>query len=366
MNSKPMNKDQHGISKDDIHLYQTTKDEQMKHSIEKKSLESDFDADALDGWSENSFSVTQMKSAEQVISGTSSAGSFKIYAVSIVGLILLHLLFTYTAFVNPSLSQKNDKIVKIEKSDVQLPKEIASLEQLPEQALINPIVIKKDFKKAKEQEKEQASLSEQVVKVDETPIVLNPTTDEQSSKLPESVSTIAKTSGKEVYLSDLKLLDYRAYRSKPSIKTQQAIMTGTPADQSGFETKNETEFEWKNVDVPYVDYLEKTMVLFSKGNNKKALMRFEEILKTYSDDVNALFYAGLCYYNLGEFEKAISSFHLCVQSKFDNFDEEAEWYEAKSYLANKNLTKANELFSKIVETNGYYSSQAKVILKNQK
>jgi tetratricopeptide (TPR) repeat protein len=178
-------------------------------------------------------------------------------------------------------------------------------------------------------------------------------------------TTIARETlfGKEIYLSDLKLLDYRAYRSRPKIATKQMILTGTPANV-GDNTPTETTTEWKDVDVPYIDYLEKTMDLFAKGQNKKALARFEVILDTYADDLNANFYAGLCYYNLNDFDLAVTAFSKCTDSKYTNFLEEAEWYIAKSHLAKGSTTLAIDLFTKIAKENGYYSAQAKKVLSS--
>jgi tetratricopeptide (TPR) repeat protein len=105
------------------------------------------------------------------------------------------------------------------------------------------------------------------------------------------------------------------------------------------------------------------MELFSKGQNKKALARFEVILDTYPDDLNANFYSGLCYYNLNEFSKAINVFAKCQDSNYSNFNEEAQWYLAKSHQAAGNDSQARELFKKIVNEGGYYSAQAEKILK---
>ena len=120
---------------------------------------------------------------------------------------------------------------------------------------------------------------------------------------------------------------------------------------------------WRVTEIPYIEYLEKTMSLFSKGNYKKALSRFEIILESYPKDINANFYGGLCYFNLGEFEKAIQTFETSFESEFSNFNEESEWYLAKSYSANGQEDKASSLFKKINKNGGYYSKQALKYLK---
>ncbi len=225
-----------------------------------------------------------------------------------------------------------------------------------EQIAIKTII--KDFNEQKNESNETNSQSNNQVDIDRLPISQIEPTDTKTT-------TIAKESafGKEIYLHDMKLLDYRAYRSKPAIETKQMILTGTPANIGETTTIEETT-EWKNVDIPYIEYIDKTMEIFSKGNNKKALARFQIILDTYPDDVNANFYAGLCYYNLKEFSSAISSFATCNDTKFINFNEEAEWYTAKSYLANGQKAEAKTLFTQIANSNGYYASQAKKIVSS--
>jgi tetratricopeptide (TPR) repeat protein len=168
---------------------------------------------------------------------------------------------------------------------------------------------------------------------------------------------------KEIYLHDLKLIDYREYRSHPKISTEQLLLTGTPANIDNVVNKNE-DSEWKTVEIPYIDFLERTIALFSKGQNKKALARLQTILATYPDDVNANFYAGLCYFNLKEFSSAQRSFKNCILSKYINFQEEAEWYLALSASANGHIKEAIELFDLIVKRGGYYSKEAKKFLTN--
>jgi len=219
-----------------------------------------------------------------------------------------------------------------------------------EQIAVKTIV--KDFT-----QKEEQIIVNQETKIEELPVRKI-----EESK-PEATLVKETLMGKEIYLSNLKLLDYRAYRSRPKITTKQMILTGTPAN-IGETTSTEEVPEWKDVEVPYIDYLEKTMEIFSKGQNKKALTRFVVILEEYPDDLNANFYAGLCYYNLKEFSNAQKVFAKCLDSKYLNFTEEAEWYLAKSLLADGKKSEALTIFTKISNANGYYSTQAKKIVSS--
>src|SRR3989338_1879474 len=91
-----------------------------------------------------------------------------------------------------------------------------------------------------------------------------------------------------------------------------------------------------------------------------------QILETYPDDVNGHFYAGLCCYNLQQYEDAKQHFATCLQLSFSNFNEEASWYLAQSLLANGEKTDAKELFSVIRDQKGYYAKQAEKMLKGIK
>jgi tetratricopeptide (TPR) repeat protein len=124
------------------------------------------------------------------------------------------------------------------------------------------------------------------------------------------------------------------------------------------------EFERVKIEIPYHEYIKKTIGIFATGNYNKALYRFEEILDSYPDDVNANFYGGLCYFNLGKIEKAKLCFKNCVDHNFLNFTEEAEWYLAKCYLAEGNKEAAKTLLTKIANTKGFYAEQAGKLLKD--
>jgi TolA-binding protein len=356
MNAEMKNNDQSNLSRDDIRSYQSTSDERLKHTIEKKSLEDDFDSDALEGWTSPGASGLSMKKLDQRFGKKFSYLTLSIGAISLM-VVIVSILFIKKETENLDPTTKTPQVgaISYEKTDIVLPESIEEMKELPIKEQIQIKTIQKDFEEQKQLavDKNDASPAQEITAL--------PVKEIEETKAPDR--TLRETLfGKEIYLNDLKVLDYRAYRSKPSIQTKQLELTGTPANQGEPSQENTEEFTWKNVDVPYIDYLEKSMEIFSRGNTKKALARFEEILKTYPDDLNALFYAGLCYYNLREFDKALVSFEKCGDSKYVNFSEEAEWYSAKSLLASGNKTEAQRLLVKIQNANGYYSAQAKKLL----
>jgi tetratricopeptide (TPR) repeat protein len=127
------------------------------------------------------------------------------------------------------------------------------------------------------------------------------------------------------------------------------------------ENKNSDDVlaTWEIIDIPYIDYIKKSVRIFSRENFKKALSRFEIIFDSYPNDVNANFYSGLCLFNFGEYKNAIESFSKCIDSPFTNFDEESRWMIAMCHENDGNHTVSKKLFKQITDAKGYYASQAR-------
>lgn len=352
--NKQINPKSSGLSREDIATYHSTGDEQVKHAIEKEVLENDFESDALEGWTESSLNSASMKRLDKHFHKSSN---WIYWITGVLSVILIAWLFLFSNMNENKLKliSKNDlRSVTVEKSDIVLPEAIEAMEELPSKEQITVKTIVNDFSEQLKETKTDRIQEQEVEKLEFKKI--------EETKISATIINDAFV-GKEIYFSDLKLLDYRVYRSKPKIVTKQMILTGTPAN-IGDEASSEEETLWKDVEIPYIDYLEKTMEFFSKGQNKKALTRFTIILESYPDDLNANFYAGLCYYNLKDFSSSINSFKNCQNSKYSNFSEEAEWYLAKSLLANGEKHEAKKLFEIISNSKSYYSSQAKKIVSS--
>ena len=346
------------ISREDITNFQKGQD------IE---LNDDFDKDSMDGWRKNNSHISLMEKLDKRYS--TSKNTFVKYTIYIGAFILIiSSIFIYSN----SIQTKKEKIVQntkneqkqaIEKTDLEIPNEISSLKQIPKKGRIVAKTIKMDFSNKKTES--LINDEKNTIKNDEKTEILTIETKE-AEKINKSENSVILEkrirNAKEMYIKELLLVDYRKYRNKPSIKVEQIVITGLPAN---FEKKNNEidELDWKQVDIPYIDYVTKTIELFSKGNYKKSLIRFEEILKTYPEDLNANFYGGLCYYNLGEFQKANDLFEKCLSNEFTNFNQEAFWYVTKTLISQKEYKKAALNLNQIISENEFYSEQAKISLK---
>lgn len=346
------------LSRKDIDTYRETSDEKVKHAIEEKALGSDFESDALEGWSNSTVGTDSMKSMDRKYSTKFSATKWLFIGMTAVTIIILFILMLPQGKSNIHVaSNTNEKPNErsYEKTDLMLPEAIEEMKELPKKQQISIITVQKDYTIQQEKIENKPVSENNIPKENVEEVSMKPI---ESVKIDKEISK-NQNFAKEIYLKDLKLVDYRNYRSKPVVKTELLILAGTPASIENENSKIEEDNLWKTVEIPYIEYIDKTMAVFAKGNFKKALSRFEVVLKTYPTDLNANFYGGLCYFNLGEYNKAIDTFEKCLNSEFNNFNEEAEWYLAKSYQANGNKEKANELFEKIKNGGGYYAKQVR-------
>ncbi len=342
------------LERKDVETYVTTDDAVVKNTIEQKAMSSSFDNDAFEGWEENGFNTKMMHKLDSKFMPKAKINYLKTISLTIITLTVISLLFVYNLNQSKTHSENKTKptetasTMAVDESDIMLPQLIEEMKEAPIQKQIKLTKIKSDFAEMKVLEQEIKNENE----INTLPI------NKVKQEKEKSIITSRKMA-KEIYLNDLKLIDYDSYRTDPIVKTKQIILSGTPANLESEESED-IEASWKTVEIPYNEFIDKTLRILNGGNYKKALTRFETILKTYPDDINSLFYTGFCLYNLAEYEASISNFQKCLHGKFSNFDEEAEWMTAQAYLLSGNKDKANIVFKSIASKNGYYAKQAKV------
>ena len=343
------------LSRDDIREYGQTQNDSLKNDIEQTAMSDDFDREAMEGWESLSYDTSALSRLDQRFIQPRNYTWVWVAGTALTSILIFLLINAINNNTEePSILADNNikaqiipNEIIVEESDLIIPLLIEEMVARPAQEQIKPEEIKEDFAT---RDPEHANFTE--IEIEALPI--NPIEETNT----QATLIVSHKSAKEIYLHDFKLVDYRAYRAKPAIKTKQLDLSGTPASQEGKGSGDE-DYTWKNVDVPYIDYIDKTIRVFGRGNYKKALSRFETILKTYGNDVNANFYGGLCYYNFGEYEKAIELFDQCIDGPYSNFDEEAMWMKAMSTKDSGKTSAAKALFEKIYREDGFYAGQAK-------
>ncbi len=332
---------------DDFNLKSNTE----QNRLEKK-LDS-FDQDALDGFRESGLSTNSLRKLDNRFLRINKMNWWLISGLGVAA------VFAISVYILSSNEQNSEKKF-VEKTEHQLPEYIDSLVELPQEKQLTASVIQKSQKAIRKNNKIEEQKNETSTQIEFPENILEPLPIEVTD-LKHPVST--KKTAKEVYLKDFKTIDYRDYRTRPTLPIEMTLLTGTPANFEGKAAENE-EISVKTVEIPYIDYLEKSLDYVNKGKWKQALVRFEEILKNYPDDVNARFYSGMCYFNLKQYEKAFNEFSTCLQLEYSNFNEEAEWYFAKSKINAKQTEEAKKILNEIISRKGYYTKQAETLLKS--
>ena len=320
---------------------------------------SDFDRDALEGWQQSNVPFSKMKQLDKRINFPKT--NFTPYILGFSLAAILTLTFLLVSKTDNTLSTQKPVQVKLENTDINIPQEIDTLEAIPQKDQITVSEIKTSQNEIKHHPIELKK--EEITDIPFPTLVLEPLPPLIEQK-PVTVSR--QKIAKEIYLQDLKAIDYSIYRTKPTVEIEQIILTGIPANQVDKDDVVPDEPQMKLVNIPYMDYLEKSLSYTNRGKWKLALSRFNKIIENYPDDLNARFYAGWCYYNLGQYNDACVNFSACLQLEFSNFNDEAEWYLAESRLANGDKNSAKELFIKIKNQKGFYSKQAEKVLKSWK
>ncbi|MGB0934193.1 MAG: tetratricopeptide repeat protein [Lishizhenia sp.] len=350
-----------GVKRADLEEYATTTDAAKKQAVEEKALIDDFEQEAFEGW-EGVDAKTVMKQLDKRWKSQKSLNNAK-KTVKWSLIIVAGLFTTLILIINFNLKQttsyikspenKTNTVIEIERStDSIFEKQIEEL--APEE--YSKIADHKEIKKST-----PLITSEKIdtVNIEEYSDLININVIPLEAK-PIEISSYGKQlvykSKKETYLHNLKVVDYTLYRTKP-IQTERLIFSGTSADKAYEDTETE-QAVWEKVDIPYIEYLDKTMALFEKGKYKKALIRFKQILNVYPKDVNALFYGGLCYYNLNLNDLALESLSNCYSLEYGNFREEANWLSYLIYKNKGNRDIAKKLLQSIIAEKGYYAAQA--------
>ena len=282
------------LSRSDIHSYAGKLTDEEKNLIEQKELNDSFDQEAMEGWETLSHDTTILTDIESKLFKRKSFNWSLTAGSIIIGILSVYIFQFFTSnsevgnqILTTELSEAEPiklEDLTIESADVIIPETIQKMSVVPVDKQLKIQEIKDDF----------ANMEMVFIELPAIEISEIEKTDQQHTQLISS-----RSQAKEIYLHDLKLIDYSLYREKPVVHTKQLILTGTPANM---ENENSENFDasWTVIDVPYMNYLNKSIYYFNKGKYKKALARFETITESYPLDVNANFYGGLCLYNFGE------------------------------------------------------------------
>lgn len=336
-----------------------TLSEKEKNMLEKLALDDPFIQDAMDGYSLNPNAIQPVQDKIKLRSKKFHPGIF-ISGLIITGALVTILVVNHGN--NPiqfnHTNQNADSVKKPETlTEIDLiPNYIDSLipavehEIVASQEIINSSTSRIESMPPKEEETDHQNID---ILEEHEPIP------DDVLLIPENEINSRAELVPATYLFDMVVVDYRRIeREKTEIIYTKYEFSGTSAEFESEEKENSTELLEKEVSVSYWEYLSKAMEFFSRGDFKRALSRYEIILSQFSTDANGLFYGGLCYFNLSEYDKALEFFENLVQNPVHIFDEDAQWYTVKTLLKLKRNEEAKTALDLIISMDGFYAEQA--------
>ncbi|NNC82532.1 MAG: tetratricopeptide repeat protein [Flavobacteriales bacterium] len=161
------------------------------------------------------------------------------------------------------------------------------------------------------------------------------------------------------YLSDFKLADYRGdYGTEYFLKSD--VLSGTEAVYEAQDNELRQIAEIHTVD--YEQMMAEIMQLFSSRDYKRALVLLKRVESKHPNDLNVAFYGGLCYYNLGRWDRATKYFRRAMTHPRKVFDQEGEWYLALALKQQDKDASAQSILQGIVDKEGFYAQKARALL----
>lgn len=344
----------------------------QRNALEQKALEDPFLKDAMDGFDQNPGDFEKYYQRHKKALSAKRGFTLALGIIALVGLFIVTLVlkeFTPSQIETIAENSTNDSVKtagdyfndKLEK----IPEELDTLQVANTEDVISYKEIVNN-KKEIEKQKEQPTTDTVQTVTDNTVINIEDSValDNNFKLIEEPFGSPKKQAIPSIYLYDLYTVDYRELRNaQQNVRYKKMEFGGTAANRENDET-SETDFVEVEVEMPYFIYLKKSMESFADDNYKRALTRYLTILEQYPEDLNALFYGGLCYFNLSKYEKAATLFGRVQQVDLEGFKEEALWYHAKSLIKLNRSAEARLLLDKIIINGGFYTKEA-ILLKKK-
>ena len=105
---------------------------------------------------------------------------------------------------------------------------------------------------------------------------------------------------------------------------------------------------------------------YNSHDYKNAAIQFSKVLEKNPNDMQTHLLTGVSSMEEKRYPEAENSFKTVIDHNNNLFIEPASWYLALCYLKTDEADKATELFAKIKNEGGYYSSEAKKVMRKIK
>jgi hypothetical protein len=167
-----------------------------------------------------------------------------------------------------------------------------------------------------------------------------------------------------VFISNLKVTNYRLYYFKRNEAIDLSVNTGLSAQ---YENNASVEQSVLNKSNAYQAHriIQKAMRLFNSKDLANCIEELNLLYNFNTNDANAQFYLGMCYFQLGKYNFAQNYFQKNLDNENNIFHQESEFYQALCLLNLKQSDKALEQLQHIVSNKGFYAARAQEVLTKQ-
>jgi hypothetical protein len=334
-------------------------------SAEQRGIESHLNecslcASAMSGFLASPEALNDVSSIRAEIAQRSGMSSFSMTSKVIMGTAFLAVAALVTVLALPKAEVKKEQLPTVAETKITTPNQTTEKFPAParDEHFINPQAPAprpKPATVASVEDSAETQLPEWVQPMDAKP---------PQPLLPEEVQPgkpQPEYNAPFVYILDLKITGFETYYRK-NITLDDQPLHGVPA-QFGNEDDIEKGDDETKRSVPADRILREALQSFNEGRYGRSISKFDLLLKSNAQDVNALFYTGVSYVRLEMPDKAIPYLDRVLAETNNVFHEEALWYKA---LALHNLGDREgsvKLFKQIASQPGYYQTKAKEKLK---
>lgn len=373
MNTSPPNKlfaDSKCLTPDQMKLYHEGRlPSAEKHEIENHLLDCELCSEALSGFALLAITPADIEEINKRTDALSGAQPVHLWtsklfiAAAAVVMISVSFFFLYRSFFS-------EQLVLSEKQSYPEQKELFTSGDPPKNTIVldtkNEEVKKLVSVKIQEQEKIKAgevhpneAFTMEMLEMKSPDIILSNTLPEENN-----VHVPVLILGNDTFILDLKITDYDKYYFVDMDNLRPVSHNTDPMFENQKDRDNSGVYklqEWEVTTTAQV--LQRALVKFNAQQYEEATKLFNVLVKHNGEDVNALFYGGVCYFNLGNTDKALDYFTSVMSSSNGSFYEEAKWYKALSFIKKQDKEAGQKLLKEIVSDNGFYKERAKEKLK---
>ena len=144
--------------------------------------------------------------------------------------------------------------------------------------------------------------------------------------------------------------------------TNNNYLTNNELSDSFFKTYEIPIAQRSSADIENNDYV-LGLQYYNSRDYKNAAIQFTKVLENNPNDMQTHLLSGVSNMEEKRYPEAKKSFKIVIDHNNSLFVEPATWYLALCYLKTNETDKASQLFTRIRNEGGYYSSDAKKIIR---